>query len=137
VVASLGKPPSVSILQQIRNLFRAITFERKMPSIAPTIRCLVDRGIHGFDFDFGGAQRTFRRHRRKLFLVARAHSDRSPASAVAEVVLQRQDFTALPGIFMVVAFLAINQGAYGIAIWLKNRGPPQGRDLPSRFRNRI
>lgn len=56
---------------------------------------------------------------------------------VAEVVLQRQDFTALPGIFMVVAFLAINQGAYGIAIWLKNRGPPQGRDLPSRFRNRI
>jgi hypothetical protein len=36
------------------------------------------------------------------------------------VVLQRQDFTTLPGISIIIACLAINQAAYVIAIRLKN-----------------
>jgi hypothetical protein len=43
------------------------------------------------------------------------------------VVLRRQDFTALPGISIIVACLAINQLAYVIAIWWKsdpNEGNP-------------
>jgi hypothetical protein len=39
---------------------------------------------------------------------------------LAAVVLQRQDFAALPGISIIVACLAINQLVYLIAIPLKN-----------------
>jgi hypothetical protein len=38
---------------------------------------------------------------------------------LAAVVLQRQDFTALPGISVIVGCLVINSAAYGVAIWLK------------------
>jgi hypothetical protein len=56
----------------------------------------------------------------------------------AAVVLQRQDFTALPGISMITACLAISQAGFVIAIWFKNRVhlpqerfdniPPDGRN---------
>jgi hypothetical protein len=49
-------------------------------------------------------------------LIARACSGGAEAARFG--VLQRQNFTALPGIFL--ACLAINRGAYVIAIWLKN-----------------
>jgi hypothetical protein len=51
---------------------------------------------------------------------------------LAAVVLQRQDFTALPGISVIVACLVINQAAYVVAIWLKNRNylPQQSDDVP-------
>jgi hypothetical protein len=53
----------------------------------------------------------------------------APLSAL---VLQRQDFTTLPGISIIVACLAINQLAYVIAIRLKNDsgGNAEGRRLP-------
>jgi hypothetical protein len=46
----------------------------------------------------------------------------APLSAV---VLQRQDFAALPGISVIIACLAISQVAYAIAIRLKN-DPTEG-----------
>jgi hypothetical protein len=57
---------------------------------------------------------------------------------LAAVVLQRQDFTALPGISVIVGCLVINQAAHVVAIWLKNRDYlPQKRtdDVPYNGRN--
>jgi hypothetical protein len=53
----------------------------------------------------------------------------APLSAV---VLQHQDFTAVPGISIIVACLAINQLAYAIAIRVKNDSGrnAEGRHLP-------
>jgi hypothetical protein len=52
---------------------------------------------------------------------------------LAAAVLQRQDFTAVQGIFIIVACLAINQVAYVMTILLKRRNylPRQGpNDIP-------
>jgi len=57
---------------------------------------------------------------------------------LAAVVLQRQDFTALPGISIIIGCLVVNQAAYVVAIWLKNRDYlPQQRsdDVPHNGRN--
>jgi hypothetical protein len=57
---------------------------------------------------------------------------------LAAVVLQRQDFTALPGISVIVGCLVINQAAHVVAIWLKNGDYlPQKRtdDVPYNGRN--
>jgi hypothetical protein len=59
-------------------------------------------------------------------------------ATLAAVVLQRQDFAALPGISIIVACLAVNQAAYVIAIWLKNEDylPQRGSDdIPHDRRN--
>lgn len=45
---------------------------------------------------------------------------------LAAVVLQRQDFAALPGISVIVACLAINQAAYVIGAIRVNGGPGNG-----------
>jgi hypothetical protein len=49
---------------------------------------------------------------------------------LAAFALQRQDFTAVSGISIIVACLAINQAAYVIATWLNGGQGGNGDHLP-------